>query len=438
MSLTFLTSSSPSNSSLIGAASSGSTSSTSSSSWTYERGKRSTGSNQATHSAPYPDEIILHIFKQGCAQDPFFMDGNLLSVSKQFNRIGTGETESKLWEDRLKIYEQRTRLLSPILRLLPRNSTERSVYEKTKQIGKSIAHFNNKGQFRAMMQRIAALLRTQNLSLHHFFASTRIIDDPHLFEHIWSNLANEDMTPLILQLINIDLNEALLFLTYALQYKKIEVTVALRARISTILKENKPLGDFYLGMVIKEHLCDFDLFGHSFNNITGLFDFILKSRVVDLTFSDFKACNMNFWSEDPNSAIQAIVEKLHDLYRNAAGSLGYRHPDLLSPIKVFSANSYHPINNSWLNDHFRHEAFEAFGGYLILFDDFLTHLNKPEHSPVIIHLVRLLNHYQLTGHPALKEIVNKLPQELLKLSDDELRKKEESEELIAFTNTLIP
>lgn len=360
----------------------------------------------------FADEVLLHIFSYAVSDQ--FVCGKLRRVCKRFKTFVEGENE--FWIPRSVSLKQRVRFLSQFGPFAQGHSN----YEITRHIA-----LLEKLDFMVMMQRISSLLLGQEYSLTNLVTSSGNVHSPDLFQQLWLDIGKVDMTPLICYLIQLDLNEAILFLTFSPKCEKDQVTKALMGQITLIGQTNMALANFYLGMVIKGHLIDFSARPIPLFELSTLFRFVLQSRVKDLKFSDFQACGLDFWKNDKTSAINDIIKNIGFL-RNS-----YLHNGP-SGMSLFNVILYQSALTGCLASHIKTEPMSLMNNQIAIFGNFLTHLNEPEDSDIYLQIVHLLNMCNLVDFPPMAEIVKKLPQRLISQNKQQL----EEEFLMSLTGQL--
>lgn len=293
-------------------------------------------------------------------------------------------------DPRLKTYDIRVRFLSGPIEF-PEGI---SIFDKMKLIVQK-----DKQDFKDMLKRISTLLVRERLSLRGFFASSGILDEAHLFEYLWSNLREVEMTPLILKLISTDLNEAILLLAFHPSYQKAQVTSALSQSLDTLYQINEPLADFYLGILVKGHIIDFSTheaarLKQKFNRSNPAFQsllldvrmFILNSLVIDLRFSDFLACGFDWREENVTETLNIMASTPFLVSIN--GSTTAYSPSFPLHAYYTLLNIPHTVLNGCLKQHFKSEC-DRRKDCFILYYDFICLVK--ERLPASEHIQQLLS-----------------------------------------------
>lgn len=166
---------------------------------------------------------------------------------------------------------------------------------------------NQQRAFTRLIERIFTALTDNDLSLFHYFDCIEIKNLWQLTSFLWTKIKQEDVTDLLLDLIPINLNETILYLTYHPCYQKNLISVQLSKKLFNCYLEHPLLAYFYLDLLIKEHIIDFSkiesfllntlLFARFDPNSTNVFIMVNKciaeSWVKDLKYHDFQKCGFN-------------------------------------------------------------------------------------------------------------------------------------------------
>lgn len=239
---------------------------------------------------------------------------------------------------------------------------------------------SNKACFMDMMSRISEVFSMKNLYLAPYIP-LKNVDLFHLPEYLWSHRKEVDMSDLISKLAEIDLNEAILLLTFHPYYQKGQVTAALSRSLVALNQNNHFfLTDFYLAILVKEQIIDFTLYEaklikkmmlerfnpHSKNLLINLLRFILMSIVKGLKFSDFLTCGLDWKSENDLTFVLSLQN----------------NPEAASPSRFHGNSICQSITHSlyskkiyYLTAHIKSQLCNQQQEFSLLFKDLLSHYN---------------------------------------------------------------
>lgn len=255
--------------------------------------------------------------------------------------------------------------LAPLPNDLNQSLTSRQIQHLPSSALKELQFFimHHQADFRTLIKNVSDELKKNHLGLHNYFTEKSMLDELDLFSYLWENLEHIDMTALIIQLIQLNLTEAIFLLTFHPVYKKEKIS----AHLCNALLESydflpSSIVNFYIAVLIKEHLIDFAsaettklkerLLIEDSQDKCSLFKqllfFIMSSPVKDLLLYDFLACNMEWRDIKGVNFNLDNLKKVENPQYTLEEQGQYLHQcNLLSKLGKGCLNSYlrpHPFN----------------------------------------------------------------------------------------------